>query len=76
MVVQTASVTFCRTSSLERETPQELHYSGVISVGQDDLPKVREALVRALDDVRGIVKKSKDETVYCYSLDLFGLGRK
>jgi uncharacterized protein (TIGR02147 family) len=62
--------------SLERETPQELHYSGVISVSLDDLPKVREAMIRALEGVRGIVKESKDETVYCYSVDLFGLGRE
>lgn len=61
--------------SLERETPQELHYSGVISISKEDLPKVREALVRALETVRGIVKDSADETVYCYALDFFGLGR-
>lgn len=61
--------------ALERETPHELHYSGVISVGHGDLPRIREALVRALEQVRGIVKNSKDEAVYCYSLDLFGLGR-
>ncbi|MCM2278578.1 MAG: DUF4423 domain-containing protein [Oligoflexia bacterium] len=62
--------------SLERETPHELHYSGVISVALDDLPKVREAMVRALENVRGLVKESKDEAVYCYNLDLFGLGRE
>jgi hypothetical protein len=61
--------------SFERETPQELHYSGVISLSKEDLPSVREALVRALEDVRKIVKVSDDETVYCYALDLFGLGR-
>lgn len=61
--------------SLERETPQELHYSGVISVGRDALPKVRETMVRALEEVRAIVKDSKDEAVYCYAVDFFGLGR-
>jgi uncharacterized protein (TIGR02147 family) len=62
--------------SLERETPQELHYSGVISVSFANLPKVREVMIRALEEVRKIVKDSEDETVYCYSLDLFGLGRE
>jgi hypothetical protein len=61
--------------SFERETPQELHYSGVVSVSYEDLPKVREVMVRALEQVRTIVKESKDEAVYCYALDLFGLGR-
>jgi uncharacterized protein (TIGR02147 family) len=62
--------------SLERETSQELHYSGVISVSFDNLPKIREAMIRALEEVRGIVKESKDETVYSYSVDLFGLGKE
>lgn len=62
--------------SFERETPQELHYSGVISLSREDLPRVRETLVKALEQVRGVVKGSGDETVYCYALDLFGLGRE
>jgi len=62
--------------ALERETSQELHYSGVISVSLTDLPKVREVLIRALEDVRKIVKDSADEAVYCYTMDLFGLGRE
>lgn len=61
--------------SLERETKQELHYSGVISVSHEDLIRIREVMARALEDVGKIVKDSKDETVYCYNLDLFGLGR-
>jgi uncharacterized protein (TIGR02147 family) len=62
--------------SLERESPQELHYSGVVSVSHDDLPKVRETMLRAIDEIRAIVKDSKDETVYCYAVDLFGLGKE
>lgn len=62
--------------SLERETQQELHYSGVISVSFANLPKVREVMIRTLEDVRKIVKDSEDDAVYCYSLDLFGLGRE
>lgn len=62
-------------TSLERATPQELHYSGVISVSHKDLPKIRESLVRALEQVRAIVKTSEDDTVYCYAVDFFGLGK-
>jgi hypothetical protein len=62
--------------SFERETAQELHYSGVISVSFEDLARVREIMARALEDAGKVVKDSKDETVYCYSLDLFGLGRE
>lgn len=62
--------------SLERDTPHELHYSGIISVSNEDLPKIREVMVKALDQIRLLVKDSKDEVVYCYALDLFGLGRE
>ena len=60
--------------SFERETPHELHYSGVVSVSRADLSRVREIMVGALEKIRAVVKESKDETVYCYALDLFGLG--
>ena len=61
--------------ALDQKSPQELHYSGVISLSYEDLPRVREELVKALEKIRALVKDSKDETVYCYALDLFGLGR-
>lgn len=60
--------------SLDRESPSELHYSSVVSISSDDLPRVREVLVKAIETVRAIVRESKDEDVYCYVLDLFGLG--
>ena len=62
-------------SALERETQSELHYSSVIGVAHNDLPRIREVLVKAIEQVRTIVKDSKDEAIYCYDLDLFGLGR-
>ena len=39
------------------------------------MPKVREKLVQAIKEVREVVKPSKDEVIYCYSLDLFGVTR-
>jgi uncharacterized protein (TIGR02147 family) len=57
--------------SLEREAESELHYSSVITVSEGDAVKIREALVKAIEQVRLIVKPSKDEALYCYNLDLF-----
>lgn len=62
--------------SLDGETSSELHYSSVVGVSQEDLPRVREVLVKAIEQVRTIIKSSKDEAIYCYALDLFGLGSK
>lgn len=59
--------------SLEKETSSELHYSSVITVAEEDIPKIRESLVRAVEKVREIVKPSQDETLFCYTIDLFRL---
>ncbi len=61
--------------ALERETPGELHYSGVIGISAENVFRVREVMVKAIEQVRSIVKGSEDEAIYCYSLDLFGLGK-
>jgi uncharacterized protein (TIGR02147 family) len=61
--------------SIEKEKPNELHYSSVITASEYDIPRIREALVQAIEEIRKIVKPSKDETLYCYTLDLFGLVR-
>ena len=59
--------------SLEKETSSELHYSSVITVAEADIPTVRESLVKAIEKIREIIKPSKDETVFCYTIDLFRL---
>ena len=59
--------------SLERDDRSELHYSSAITIAESDVPKVREALIKAIESVREIISPSKDETVYCYALDLFRL---
>jgi uncharacterized protein (TIGR02147 family) len=58
--------------SLEREKVDELHYSSVITANQKDIPEVRKVMIKAIEDIRAIVKASAQEDVmYCYSLDLF-----
>ncbi len=60
--------------SLEVPQPTALHYSSVISLSHADVPRVRAALIRALEEVRAIVAPSKEEAVFAYALDLFELG--
>jgi len=57
--------------SLDVPRAIDLHYSSVVSLAASDVPRVRAALVRALEEVRAIVKPSPEEEVYAYSLDLF-----
>jgi uncharacterized protein (TIGR02147 family) len=59
--------------SLDQPRPEELHYSSVITASREDSSKIREILVRAIEEVRAVVRKSGNEEGYCYSLDFFGL---
>jgi hypothetical protein len=63
--------------ALENEQSDELHYSSVITMRREDIPKIREAMVRAIEEVRGKVRSSTDEdSVLCYTLDLFELCKR
>jgi uncharacterized protein (TIGR02147 family) len=59
--------------SLDRETPSELHYSSVVTISHEDLPRVREILVKAIEQVRSVVRASENDAIYCYTVDLYGL---
>jgi uncharacterized protein (TIGR02147 family) len=61
-------------ASLEREGPEELHYSSAVSIAKKDVPRIRAALVAAIESVRGIVQDSPEEEIHCYSLDFFKVG--
>lgn len=58
-------------ASLEEEASEDLHYSSVISLSENDLSKVKAIMVKAIEDVRALVRDSKEEVLYCYTLDLF-----
>ncbi|MGZ3698691.1 MAG: TIGR02147 family protein [Bdellovibrionota bacterium] len=55
---------------------KDLHYSSVITSSKADAEKIRSLLVSAIEDVRAVVKPSKDEEGYCYAIDFFGLRKK
>lgn len=59
--------------SLDQVGPTDLHYSSVITASKADASRIQAALVEAIERVRAVVKESKDEEGYCYSLDFFGL---
>ena len=59
--------------SLDTARPEDLHYSSVVSVSAKDAEIIRERLVRAIEEIRNIVRTSTDEEVFCYNFDLFSL---
>jgi uncharacterized protein (TIGR02147 family) len=60
--------------SLDVPHSRDLHYSSVVSLSEKDIPKVRAILVKAIEEVRSIVRDSPEEKVCAYSVDLFGIG--
>ncbi len=61
--------------SLEHVGESELHYSSVMGISRSDIPRVREILVKAVEDARAIIRTSTDEEIYAYSIDLFAAGK-
>jgi uncharacterized protein (TIGR02147 family) len=60
--------------SLDQMKPDDIHYSSVVSCNSNDIPKIREVLLSAIQQIRQIVKESKnEECLMSYGLDLFPL---
>lgn len=62
--------------SLDRARQGDLHYSSVITASHEDSVRIREILVRAIEEVRGVVRQSRDEGAFSYAIDFFGLSAK
>jgi uncharacterized protein (TIGR02147 family) len=62
--------------SLDRPHADHLHYSSVISVSRADIKQIREIMATAIQEIRTIVRASKDEACFSYGLDLFEVGRE
>jgi uncharacterized protein (TIGR02147 family) len=60
--------------SLDHNLKSDLHFSTVVTLSSDDVKKIKEQLVKYIEDIRGIVRESaKDEELYSFCLDFFEL---
>lgn len=62
-------------NSLEREKLNELHYSGVVSLSAQDVVRVKDLLLESIKNNINIIKESKEEELYCLTMDFFDLKR-
>lgn len=62
--------------AIHQKRGADLHYSSVVAIDAADESKVRAILVKAIEEVRAVVKESKENAAYCYCLDFFTLERE
>jgi hypothetical protein len=64
--------------SLERpvlESAKDLHYSTVLTLSHTDAKRVREILLRAVDETEKVFRPSPEEVVYCIGMDWFQVSK-
>ena len=57
--------------SIDRPRAEDLHYSAVITVSHADSLKIREMFIKTLEQIRPVIRASKDEALFSYALDFF-----
>ena len=51
----------------------DLHYSTIVSMSKADVPRVKEVLIKAIEECRVIIRDSKEEKCQSICLDFFGV---
>ncbi|MEN0057707.1 MAG: TIGR02147 family protein [Bdellovibrio sp.] len=62
--------------SFDRETINDLHYSGVLSLSESDVVKLKNTILTQLKENIEFVKASKEEKLYTLNIDFFNLERE
>jgi uncharacterized protein (TIGR02147 family) len=55
--------------SLEHMLPDEMHFTGPLSISTSDIPEVRKILLKAVEDIFKIVDPSPSEELACLMID-------
>ncbi|MGE3610448.1 MAG: TIGR02147 family protein [Bacteriovoracaceae bacterium] len=58
--------------AIDINDPKDLHYSTLFSVSHQDIPKIKEVLIKAIEECREIVRESKEEKIQSICIDFFG----
>jgi len=50
---------------------KDLHYSTVVTLSTADVPRIKELLIKAIEDCRLVIRESKEEKIQCICIDFF-----
>ncbi len=57
--------------SVEKNLPEDFHYSNVFAIAESDFNEIRELFLKAIVNARNIIGPSKEEAVYAMAIDIF-----
>jgi uncharacterized protein (TIGR02147 family) len=57
--------------NLDNLIEEDLHFTGPLSISNDDFDILREEMVSLIQKVSSVVKDSEAEDIYCFNLDFF-----
>lgn len=61
------------TFAIEKDLGENLHFSNVISLSAEDIPKIQELLNKCIEECREIIKKSPEEDLRVMNIDFFSI---
>lgn len=59
--------------SLDNETSEDLHYSSVVTLSNEDVLKLKSILVKTIEQSKSLIRDSHEESIHCLSFDFFKL---
>jgi uncharacterized protein (TIGR02147 family) len=62
--------------SLDQEDLLDLHYSAVVSLSEKDVRDIKEKIMDQIKNNINQIRESKEEKIYCYTIDFFNLNRR
>lgn len=62
--------------SFDSPRENDLHYSLVMSISDEAAEKIKEVLLKTIQEVEPILKAAEDKCVYTLNMDLFALSKK
>lgn len=60
-------------SSLDNPLPEDLHYSAAVTLSKRDAQRVRQKILKCLEENIAVIKDSPSEAAYVYCFDFFEL---
>lgn len=59
--------------SVEKNRDQDLHYSVAYTLSREDVEKIRQQILQVIEQNMNVVRPSKEEVLYCNTIDFFEL---